>query len=135
MICFSEKTFQEIEERLNGSKKIALLSCGGCPAAQKKGGTVGLNKWAAHLTKAFDIRWQFVSPIMCDERLLKIHIQEMTERLEEIDAIVIFACESGLKLAEEVTGFLCIPCLDSLHYGILREDGHVEKITEHERHL
>lgn len=51
----------------------------------------------------------------------------MSERLEDVGAVIIMACEVGESVAEDVLGFPCISCVDTLYFGIMKENNEIQK--------
>jgi len=133
MIAFREKLFSEIKDRLNGVRTIGILSCGFCPALQKKGGTIGIERWKGLLEKDFAVKWTMTGPALCDERLYRIHLDEMGNKLDEVDIVLVMACDAGFHFALGLLGYECVACLESLYFGILRSDGTVERIGSMEK--
>lgn len=129
MIAFKEKEAEIVKQDLIGVKSIGIVSCGGCPALQKKGGTVGIERWANYLKHDFEVKWALVTPRFCDKRLFRIYIDELSERLEEVDAVVAMVCDAGATVANEVFGFPCISCVDTLYFGIMEENGEIKRFA------
>lgn len=129
MIALNELSLEDIKVKLAPYRSIGIVSCGGCPAWQKKGGTVGIDRWNDYLKNDFEIKWSFVGPILCNESGFEIHIDELGERLEEVDAVLLFSCFLGEKTADELLGFPLINCNESLYIGIRRNNGTIEQIS------
>jgi hypothetical protein len=127
MISLREKNVAAVTNELQGLKTLGLVSCGGCPAVQKKGGKIGLDRWQSFLEEQnYEIKWAFVAPWFCDERLFRIHLKELAQQLEAVDAVVIMACEAGSIAAQRLLGFECVNCLDTEFFGIMRHNGQIE---------
>jgi hypothetical protein len=127
MIALREKIFAEVASELRGFNTLGLVSCGGCPAVQKKGGKIGITRWQAFLEEQnYEIKWAFVAPWFCDERLFQIHLKELAQQLDAVDAVVLMACEAGTVAARRLLGFECINCLHTEFFGIMRFNGKID---------
>ena len=123
MVSFLEKSPQEVIDALKPANSIAILSCGLCPALQKKGGLIGIEKWKGFLEKEFCVKWTLTGPMMCDEVLWITQFGDMLERLDDVDKLAVMTCKLGLELAENLLGFDCVACLVPEYTGTLMSDG------------
>lgn len=130
MIALKEKTVETVKKELETYQNIGILSCGGCPAFQKKGGTVGVENWSAELSKLINIQWTVLTSFLCDERHFQIHLDELADHLEDVDAVAVLSCEMGSHLASETLGYPCFSCLEAQHIGVMKNNGTIKKFGE-----
>jgi hypothetical protein len=130
VIALQDRPVEAVRAALKGRRTIGIVSCGGCPALQRLGGTVGIDKWKSLLRDQVEIAWTLIAPFLCDERLLDVQRDEIERRLGAVDVVLVIACRAGEQLAREAFGYTCVSAVETLHFGILRRDGRVEKIGE-----
>lgn len=129
MIFFKEQDIKKIKRKLACFQSVGIISCGGCPAIQRIGGTVGIERWMKLLSNITDIRWSIIAPILCDERLLEVHLNELGEDLTEVDAVLTIACDAGNLAIDHIVGFPSISLLKTISFGLVRTTGEIHRVA------
>jgi ferredoxin len=127
MIISIQKPLKEIMDSLTRYRKIAIIGCGGCAAVCQSGGTKQVEQLIPLLEdKEIVFSLQIDEP--CDKRVLSREIERVSDRLEEVAAILVLACGTGVQMVAESVDRPCIEGLNTLFAGgVVRLDNYVER--------
>ncbi|MFH0859628.1 MAG: methylenetetrahydrofolate reductase C-terminal domain-containing protein [Candidatus Altiarchaeota archaeon] len=128
MILTKKKDLDEIIGNLGSAKKILVLGCGTCVTVHKTGGSKEARKLASAIKLAFKGKrkvdaYSDVVLRQCEPDM----VAELSEEIDEYDAIVSLACGAGAQLVAEVyqTKRL-VPGLDTQYIGVVKPEGERE---------
>ncbi len=126
MIVAERKNLKDILPNINNCKKILIAGCGTCVTVCMAGG----EKEVAELASAIKIaRNKEDGPIEIIEATVERQcewefVDELKEKVEDIDAVVSMACGVGVQtLAEHYEGLNVYPGLNTTFMGMPQEQG------------
>jgi ferredoxin len=124
MIATKQKPFQEILESLQGERNIFIVGCGDCAAICHTGGEEEVwameEKLTAHGKKVVGTA---VIDVACHTLKVRTVFNELKERIDEADGLLILACGAGVQSASQVTAKTVHPGLDSLFLANIKRHG------------
>jgi len=116
MIISIQKPLEEIEAAVGPYRALAIIGCGGCAAVCQAGGTKQVEMLAQSLEdKEITFTLQIDEP--CDQRILARELRRVSDRLEDVDALVVLACGAGVQTMAAAVEKPCIAGLDTLFPG------------------
>jgi len=129
MIISTQKPFDEINKIIQPYQKLAIFGCGGCAAVCQTGGTKQVEELALRLEdKEIIFTFQIDEP--CDKRILSRELSRVSERLEQIEAVLILACGIGVQMIADSIAKPCFTGLDTLFAGaIVHSNNYKETCT------
>ncbi len=116
MIISRQKPLEEIKASVAGYRRLAIIGCGGCAAVCQVGGTKQVEEMERALSdKEISFTFQIDEP--CDQRILARELRRVTGRLENVDAVLILACGTGVQALASAINKPCLTGLDTLFPG------------------
>jgi hypothetical protein len=131
MIATKQKKPEDILKMLEGKKRIFLVGCGDCAATCKTGGEDDIKKVADFLkAHGKDVTGTVVPDVTCVSAQAKIAFAKNREALKNCDAVMVFACGSGVQCVKENDrGNLSVyPGCDSLFAAVIDKDGALKEV-------
>ncbi len=116
-----QKTFEEIEQQLDGSSRVYIAGCGTCATMTKTGGieeVLSMRERLQELGKL--VTGWIVIPTACDE-MTAVAIKENNGAIQSANCILVMSCALGVHKLSTYIDKPVIPALDTLFIGI--EDG------------
>ena len=111
MIISIQKPLEEIRASVAPYRKLAIFGCGGCAAVCQTGGTNQVEELARNLDDK-EIVFVFQIDEPCDQRILARELRRVSERMGEVEAVLMLACGIGVQaLASSIKK----PCLTGLN--------------------
>ena len=131
MIITRQKSGDEILKMLNRKSKIFIVGCGDCAATCKTGGEEEVKSMAEFLKKhGKEITGTVVPDDTCVTAQAKIAFAKNKEALKKSDAVLVFACGSGVQCMKENDRFDLdfYPGCDSLFAALIDKDGSFKEV-------
>ncbi len=126
MIVSVQKPLEEIKSSLSRYHKVAIIGCGGCAAVCQAGGTKQVEDLAAKLGD-MEIVLTFQIDEPCDQRVLARELRRVTERLEQVEAVLMLACGTGVQALADSLDKPCLAGLNSLFPGtVIHSNSYLE---------
>ena len=122
MIITKQKEPGKILEMLEGAKKVFLIGCGDCAQTCKTGGEEEVAAMAGFLKEnGKTVTGTAVPEVACVSAQNKTALAKHRQALKESDAIVVFACGSGVQCVKEGdrAGLDVFPGCDSLYVAMV----------------
>jgi ferredoxin len=116
MIISEKKPLAEIRESIAAYRKLGIIGCGGCAAVCQTGGTKQVEELAEQLDDK-EIVFTFQMDEPCDQRILSRELRRISQRLQDVDALIILACGIGVQTTAAATGKPCVTGLDTVFPG------------------
>jgi ferredoxin len=129
MIISAQKPFDEIKKTIQPYQRLAIFGCGGCAAVCQTGGTKQVEELALRLVdKEVVFTFQIDEP--CDKRILTRELSRVSDRLEQIEAVLILACGIGVQMIADSIAKPCFTGLDTLFAGaVIHSNNCIETCT------
>ncbi|MBI5117826.1 methylenetetrahydrofolate reductase C-terminal domain-containing protein [Candidatus Poribacteria bacterium] len=116
MIISRQKPLDEIKASVAGYHKLAIIGCGGCAAVCQSGGTKQVEEIQKTLgDKKVVFTFQIDEP--CDQRILARELRRIEKRLQNVDAVLVLACGTGVQTLASSIDKPCLTGLDTLFPG------------------
>ncbi len=131
MITTKQKSLQDILKMLEGKERVFLVGCGDCAATCKTGGEEDVRRVADLLEKnGKKITGMVVPEVACVTAQTKIAFAKNKEALRASDAVMVFACGSGVQCLKENDrlGLDIYPGCDSLFAALIDKDGGFKEV-------
>lgn len=131
MIITKQKSQDEILEMLGAKSRIFIIGCGDCAATCKTGGEEEVKKMADFLkSRGKEITGTVVPDVTCVSAQAKTAFAKNREALKNSDAILVFACGSGVQCIKENDRFNLevYPGCDSLFAAFIDKDGSFKEV-------
>ena len=123
-----QKPFEEIEEILDGAKKVYLIGCGTCATMCHTGGKTEVLEMRDKLTEmGKEVVGWMVIPTACDE-LTREAISEVSEAIQQADCILALTCAFGVQTITRYTDKMVYPALNTLFIGIEETPAHFSEL-------
>ncbi|MGE5279805.1 MAG: methylenetetrahydrofolate reductase C-terminal domain-containing protein [Deltaproteobacteria bacterium] len=122
MIITKQKEPGKILEMLEGSRRVFLVGCGDCAATCGTGGEEDVAAMAGFLREhGKTITGTAVPEVACVSAQVKTALARHKEALRGSDAILVFACGSGVQCLKEADrmGLDVFPGCDSLYAALV----------------
>lgn len=126
MIVARPKSLEYIKERVRGSKKVAVVGCGGCVTVRPVGGEKQVTELATLLRvwarkEGLDLEVEEDTALrQCEPEF----VEEIGEKIKGCDTAISLACGVGAQcLAERYPGFRVFPGVDAVFMGATIEPG------------
>lgn len=130
MIATKQKAFNDILNMLQGCQKVFLVGCGECATTCKTGGEKELQEAKVKLEQAGKIVTGWVVPnAPCVSAQIKTAFAKNRQAVVNADAILVFACGSGIQSAKENDrlGKLVYPACDTLFGAVVDDAGNMKE--------
>lgn len=129
MIVSVQKSFDEIKKVVQPYRKLAVFGCGGCAAVCQTGGTKQVEELASRLVDK-EVLFTFQIDEPCDKRILSRELSRVSDRLEQIEAVLILACGIGVQMIADSIAKPCFTGLDTLFAGgVIHSNKYIETCT------
>lgn len=131
MIITKQKAPQDILKTLEGKKKVFIVGCGDCARVCKTGGEEEVKAMADFLKQqGKEVTGTVVPDVTCASAQAKIAFAKNKEALKNSDAILVFACGSGIQCIKENDRFNLdvYPGCDSLFAAVIDKDGSFKEV-------
>ncbi len=131
MIITKQKSNDEILKMLGSKLKIFIVGCGDCAATCKTGGRDEVAAMADFLQKrGKEVTGTVVPDVTCVTAQAKIAFAQNRDALNKSDAVLVFACGSGVQCMKENDRFNLdyYPGCDSLFAALIDKDGSFNKV-------
>jgi hypothetical protein len=131
MITTKQKSLQDILKMLEGKERIFLVGCGDCAATCKTGGDEDVRRVAKKLEESGKkVTGMVVPEVTCVTAQAKIAFAKNKEALRASDAVLVFACGSGVQCFKENDrlGLDIYPGCDSLFAALIDKDGSFKEV-------
>ena len=126
MIIAEQKPFSEIEDFLEGYRKILVLGCGTCVAVCMAGGEKEAGTLSSLLRMNARKKGQEIEIVeatverQCDREFL----EELKDKVADADAVLSMACGVGVNFMCEVfEDAIVLPALNTRFYGTTLAEG------------
>ncbi|GAB4340614.1 MAG: methylenetetrahydrofolate reductase C-terminal domain-containing protein [Candidatus Abyssubacteria bacterium] len=106
----------EIKNSLTRYHKVAIVGCGGCAAVCQAGGTKQVEELADKLDEK-EVVFTFQIDEPCDQRVLTRELRRISEKLEQVDAVLVLACGTGVQTMAASIDTPCVAGLNTLFAG------------------
>ncbi len=124
----AQKSFEEIQEMLEGSERIYIIGCGTCATMCHTGGKVEVLAMKARLEEiGKTITGWMVIPTACDD-MTKEALETATDQLDEATGILVMTCGFGVQTVARFTSKPVYPALNTLFIGKEESPGHFSEI-------
>lgn len=129
MIISVQKPLEKIKAFVEPFDKLAIIGCGGCAAVCQTGGTRQVEELADALDdKEIVFTFQIDEP--CDQRILSRELRRISKKLEDVDAIVVLACGTGVQVIASSISIPCLTGLDTVFPGtVVHSDNYSENCS------
>ncbi|TEU16197.1 MAG: 5,10-methylenetetrahydrofolate reductase [Dehalococcoidia bacterium] len=116
-----QKTFEEIEQQLDGFDRVYIAGCGTCATMTKTGGREEVLEMRERLQELGKLvtGW-IVIPTACDE-MTEVAVKENNGAIQNAKCILVMSCALGVHKLSTYIDKPVIPALDTLFIGV--EDG------------
>lgn len=129
MIISLPKPLEEIRASVARYHKLAIFGCGGCAAVCQTGGTKQVEELARRLDDK-EIVFIFQVDEPCDQRILTRELRRVSERLEEVEAILMLACGTGVQALASSVNKPCLIGLDTVFPGtVIHSNSYLENCS------
>ena len=126
MIVAERKPLEEIEQALEGCKRVLIAGCGTCVTVCMTGGEKEVGILASMLRMRSKMKREELEIVeatvqrQCDRE----YVEELAGLVEDCDAILSMACGVGVNYAIEVLGSVrVLPALNTRFYGANIDEG------------
>lgn len=110
------------------AKRIFLVGCGECATVVGTGGAKEVAEAAERLTAlGFEVTGTEISDVTCNVGGTKLELRKHKDDLDGVDAIVVYACGSGVQTVAEALDVPVFPALDSKFLGNVIRHGEFEE--------
>jgi hypothetical protein len=123
-----QKTFEEIEQQLDGLDRVYIAGCGTCATMTKTGGkeeVLAMRERLQELGKL--VTGCTVIPTACDE-MTEVAIKENNGAIQNANCILVMACALGVHKLSTYIDKPVIPALDTLFIGIEDSPGCFQEV-------
>ena len=122
-----QKSFEEIQQLLEGQNHIYIIGCGTCTTMTKTGGTDEVLDMIQKLLDAGKLvtGWTVISTA-CDE-MTETSLSNNKTALGNADAILVMSCALGVCKVSSYINKQVIPALDTLFIGLESEPGNFQE--------
>ena len=125
-------TKKDIDEILSylepDEKRIAIFGCGTCSTSCQTGGLNQVEELKKHLEeKGRKVVFTTVVDVLCDERITRKIIQEISKGTIDIDAIFSMGCGAGNSVLADLVDIPVYPTNNSLFSGSVKRLGAYEE--------
>lgn len=122
MIISVQKPLEEIRASVAPYRRLAIFGCGGCAAVCQTGGTKQVEELARELSdKEIVFTLQIDEP--CDQRILARELRRVSDRLENVEAVLVLACGTGVQVVASAIDVPCLTGLDTVFPGTVIHSG------------
>jgi ferredoxin len=113
-----QKVLEEIEQSLEGKKRVYIVGCGTCATMCHTGGKAEVLEMKQKLEEMDKIvtGWMVI-PTACDS-LTKEALAEEAEAISKADALLVMTCAFGVQMVARHGNRVVIPALDTLFLGM-----------------
>lgn len=125
-----QKPLEEIEQQLDGLKRVYIIGCGTCTTMTRTGGREevldmkeklqGLGKMVSGWT---------VIPTACDE-MTEVSLSEVNDAIQSADCLLVMSCALGVQRVGSYIGKPVIPALDTLFIGFEEGPGYFHEVCD-----
>ncbi len=123
-----QKTFEEIEQQLNGFDRVYVAGCGTCATMTKTGGREEVLNVKEHLQALGKlVTGCTVIPTACDE-MTEAAIKENNGAIQNANCVLVMACALGVHKLSTYVDKPVIPALDTLFIGIEDSPGCFQEV-------
>jgi ferredoxin len=126
MITAERKPLSEIKESIAPYKKMLIVGCGSCVAECASGGEkeVGLLASALRMDAKKENRELELLEMTLDRQCVFEFIDQLTELVDEYDAVLSLGCGAGVQAVAEVfPRAIIVPALNTTFLGQTKESG------------
>lgn len=131
MIITKQKSPDDILKILAGRSRVFLIGCGDCATTCKTGGEEEVRVLVSFLEKhGKRVTGMVVPDVTCASAQAKIAFAKNKEALKNSDAVLVFACGSGVQCVKENDRFnldVFSGC-DSLFASLIDKDGNFKEV-------
>jgi len=123
-----QKTFEEIEQQLEGFDRVYIAGCGTCATMTKTGGreeVLAMKERLQELGKL--VTGWTVIPTACDE-MTEVAIKENNGAIQSASCILVMACALGVHKLSTYIDKPAMPALDTLFIGVEDDPGCFQEV-------
>lgn len=123
-----QKTFEEIEQQLDGFDRVYIAGCGTCATMTKTGGreeVLGMKERLQELGKL--VTGWTVIPTACDE-MTEVAVKENNGAIQNANCILVMSCALGVHKLSTYIDKPVIPALDTLFIGVEDSPGCFQEV-------
>jgi hypothetical protein len=131
MIITRQKSKEDILKMLSGRSRVFIVGCGDCSRICKTGGEDEVRAMADFLkSRGKDVTGYVVPDVTCAAAQAKIVYAQNKEALKKSDAVIVFACGSGVQCVKENDRYdlAVYPGCDSLFSALIDKDGSFKEV-------
>lgn len=121
MIITKQKPEEEIAEMTEPFKKLFIVGCGTCATSCQTGGEEQVEEMVNRLGDK--VIGSAIVEEPCDLRINRRDLKKHRDAIENVDAILVMSCGSGVQTVGEYTGRVVLPALDTLFIGETKRIG------------
>lgn len=126
MIIAEQKSFEEIEKRLEPYSKVLILGCKGCVTVCSAGGSkeVGILSSALKLARAEQGREIDVKELTIERQCDPEYLESLATQVGEAEVVLTMACGAGVQFtAERLTKTPVLPAVNTVFIGVAEKAG------------
>jgi hypothetical protein len=131
MIITKQKSKEDILKMLVGKSRIFIVGCGDCAATCRTGGEDEVRQMANFLKESGkEVTGYVVPDVTCVSAQAKIAFAKNKEALKKSDAVLVFACGSGVQCIKENDRYdlAVYPGCDSLFAALIDQEGSFKEV-------
>lgn len=131
MIITKQKSKEDILKMLGGKSRIFIVGCGDCAATCRTGGEDEVRQMADFLKESGkEVTGYVVPDVTCVSAQAKIAFARNKETLKKSDAVLVFACGSGVQCIKENDRYdlAVYPGCDSLFAALIDQEGSFKEV-------
>ena len=123
-----QKTFEEIEQQLEGLERVYIIGCGTCATMTKTGGREEVMEMKDRLQELGKMvtGWTVI-PTACDE-MTEVALTENDMAIKDATCILVMSCALGVYKVNSYIDKPVIPALDTLFIGMEDEPGNFHEV-------
>ena len=131
MLITKQKSREDILRILEGKNKVFVVGCGDCAATCRTGGEDEVRQMADFLKiSGKEVTGYVVPDATCVSAQAKIAYAQNKEALKKSDAVLVFACGSGVQCIKENDRYdlAVYPGCDSLFAALIDQEGSFKEV-------
>lgn len=123
-----QKTFEEIEQQLEGLERVYIIGCGTCATMTKTGGREEVMEMKDRLQELGKMvtGWTVI-PTACDE-MTEAALTENDRAIKDATCILVMSCALGVYKVNSYIDKPVIPALDTLFIGMEDAPGNFHEV-------
>ena len=123
-----QKVLEEIEQSLEGKKRVYIVGCGTCATMCHTGGKAEVLEMKQKLDEMDKtVTGWMVIPTACDS-LTKEALAEEAEAISKADVLLVMTCAFGVQMVARYGNRVVIPALDKLFIGMEDSPGSFSEV-------